>query len=121
LAHRVGTIRPVAPRLTRIVPSLEGLAPFQIAFVVRDLERAAREFDARLAAGPWRGWVLVVDSVAAVTAEMEATGHPAIARIHSFGAAGDGAAAYYDTAEALGFLVEAVEPPGAMPPVDFTL
>jgi indolepyruvate ferredoxin oxidoreductase alpha subunit len=29
----------------------------------------------------------------------------------SFGAAGDVAAAYYDTAEALGFLVEAVEPP----------
>jgi hypothetical protein len=63
----------------------------------------------------------VVDSLAAVTAEMAAAGHPAIARIHSFGAAGDGAAAYYDTAEALGFLVEAVEPPGAMPPPDFTL
>ncbi len=39
-----------------MVPSLEGIAPFQIAFVVGDLERAAREFDARLAAGPWRGW-----------------------------------------------------------------
>jgi methylmalonyl-CoA/ethylmalonyl-CoA epimerase len=63
----------------------------------------------------------VVDSVAAVTAEMEAAGHPVIARIHSFGAARDGAAAYYDTAEALGFLVEAVEPPSEMPPVDFTL
>lgn len=63
----------------------------------------------------------VVDSLAAVTADMEAAGHPAIARIHSFGAAGDGAAAYYDTADALGFLVEAVEPPGEMPAVDFTL
>jgi hypothetical protein len=42
---------------------------------------------------------------------MEAAGHPAIARIHSFGTDGDGAAAYYDTADALGFLVEAVEPP----------
>ena len=161
-----------------MVPSLAGLAPFQIAFVVRDLERAAREFDARLSAGPWRGWVFgpqgegreyrgrpsawtlklalngrvpqyeliepltgpsihadwlaergegfqhvayVVDSLAAVTAEMEAAGHPVVARIHSFGAAGDGAAAYYDTADALGFLVEAVEPPGAMPPVEFTL
>jgi len=40
-----------------MVRSLAGLAPFQIAFVVHDLERAAREFDARLAAGPWRGWV----------------------------------------------------------------
>jgi hypothetical protein len=52
---------------------------------------------------------------------MEAAGHPVIARIHSFGAGGDGAAAYYDTAEALGFLVEAVEPPAEMPLTDFTL
>jgi hypothetical protein len=36
-------------------------------------------------------------------------------------AAGDGAAAYYATADALGFLVEAVEPPSEMPAVDFTL
>ena len=57
----------------------------------------------------------------AMTAEMEAAGHPVIARIHSFGAAGDGAAAYYDTAEALGFLVEAIEPPSARPSTDFTL
>jgi hypothetical protein len=44
---------------------------------------------------------------------MEAAGHPPIARIHSFGQDGDGAAAYYDTADALGFLVEAVDPPAA--------
>jgi methylmalonyl-CoA/ethylmalonyl-CoA epimerase len=161
-----------------MVPSLEGRAPFQIAFVVADLERAAREFDARLSAGPWRGWIFgpqgrgreyrgplaewtlrlalnnhspryelieplegpsihadwlnergegfhhvgyVVPSLAQTTGEMEAAGHPVIARIHSFGAAGDGAAAYYDTTEALGFLVEAVEPPAAMPPTDFAL
>jgi hypothetical protein len=161
-----------------MVPSLEGLAPFQIAFVVSDLERAVRQFDARLAAGPWRGWFFgpqgqgreyrgepaewslklvlndrspqfelvepmtgpsihadwlaehgegfhhlgyVVTSVAQTTAEMEAAGHPAIARVHSFGAAGDGVAAYYDTADALGFLVEAVEPPAQMPSTDFTL
>ena len=130
--------------ITRIVRSLEGLAPFQIAFVVGELERAVREFDARLAAGPWRGWVFgpqgkgreyrgepsewtlrlalndsspqyeliepldgpsihadwlaergegfhhvayVVESLDAVTEEMEAAGHPAIARIHSFGPA----------------------------------
>jgi methylmalonyl-CoA/ethylmalonyl-CoA epimerase len=164
--------------VTSLVPSLAGLAPFQIAFVVRDLERAVREFDARLGAGPWRGWVFgprghgreyrghpaewtlrlvlnsrspqyeliepldgpsihadwleergegfhhvgyAVESVEQTTAEMEAAGHPAIARIHSFGAAGDGAAAYYDTAEALGFLVEAVEPPARMLPTDFNL
>ena len=63
----------------------------------------------------------LVDSLERTTAEMEAAGHPVIARIHSFGAAGDGAAAYYDTAEVLGFLVEAVEPPAEMPPIDFTL
>ena len=146
--------------------------------MVRDLERSAREFDARLGGGPWRGWLFgpqgryreyrgepadwtlrlalndrapqfeliephdgpsihadwlrehgecfhhlayVVQSVERATAEMEAAGHPAIARIHSFGADGDGAAAYYDTADALGFLVEAVEPPSQMPPIDFTL
>jgi hypothetical protein len=161
-----------------MVPSLAGLAPFQIAFVVRDVERAAREFDAQLAAGPWRGWVFgpqgqgreyhgqpaewvlrivlnnrspqyelveplagpsihadwlaergegfhhvgyVVESLERTTAEMEAAGHPAIARIHSFGADGDGAAAYYDTAKTLGFLVEAVEPPAEMPPTDFMI
>jgi len=64
-----------------MVPSLEGLAPFQFAFVVRDLDH----------------------------------------RIHSFGADRDGAAAYYDTADALGFLVEAVEPPARMPAPDFTM
>jgi hypothetical protein len=161
-----------------MVPSLEGLAPFQIAFVVHDLERAAKAFDASLAAGPWRCWLFgpqgegreyrgepaewtlrlalsnrapqyeliepvqgpsihadwlrergesfqhvayVVESLERTTAEMEAAGHPVIARIHSFGAASEGAAAYYDTAEALGFLVEAVEPPSAMPPPDFNL
>ena len=165
-------------RFRTVVQSLEGLAPFQVAFVVRDLERAARAFDTRLAAGPWRGWVFgpqgqgreyrgraaewtlklalnsrspqyelieplegpsihadwlaehgdgfhhlgyVVPSLERTTAEMEAAGHPVIARIHSFGRAGDGAAAYYDTAAVLGFLVEAVEPPSEMPPSDFTL
>ena len=161
-----------------MVPSLAGLAPFQIAFVVEDLERAAREFDARLGAGPWRGWIFgpqgqgreyrgrpadwtlrlalnghspqyeliqpldgpsvhtdwlaergesfqhvayVVASLEQTTKEMEAAGNAAVARIHSFGADGDGAAAYFDTADALGFLVEAVEPPSRMPPPDFTL
>lgn len=63
----------------------------------------------------------VVRSLEQTTAEMEAAGHPVIARIHSFGADGDGAAAYYDTADTLGFLVEAVEPPVQMPPADFIL
>jgi catechol 2,3-dioxygenase-like lactoylglutathione lyase family enzyme len=161
-----------------IVPSLARLAPFQLGFVVRDLERAVQEFDETLGAGPWRGWLFgpqgqgreyksqpaewtlrlalndrspqyeliepqqgpsihadwlaergegfhhlgyVVPSLERTTAEMEAAGHPVVARIHSFGRAGDGAAAYYDTAEALGFLIEAVEPPSEMPPADFML
>jgi methylmalonyl-CoA/ethylmalonyl-CoA epimerase len=160
-----------------VVPSLAGLAPFQLGFVVSDLERAVREFDSKLAAGPWRGWLFgpqgegreyngrpaewtvrlvlnggnpqyeliepqqgpsihadwlaqrgagfhhvayVVASLDRITTEMEAAGHPAVARIHSFGADGDGAAAYFDTAESLGFLVEAVEPPQRMPPTDFS-
>jgi Glyoxalase/Bleomycin resistance protein/Dioxygenase superfamily len=63
----------------------------------------------------------VVRSLDQTTAEMEAAGHPVIARIHSLGADGDGAAAYYDTADALGFLLEAFEAPVRMPPTDFTL
>ena len=66
-------------------------------------------------------WVILSPPPPVTTAEMEAAGHPVIARIHSFGADGDGAAAYYDTAETLGFLVEAVEPPSQMPPTDFIL
>jgi methylmalonyl-CoA/ethylmalonyl-CoA epimerase len=157
-----------------MVPSLQGLAPFQLGFVVRDIERAAAE----LGAGPWRGWLFgpqgqgreyrgraaewtlrlalnertpqfelieplegpsihaewleergegfqhvayVVPSLERTTSEMEAAGHPVVARIHAFGAAGDGAAAYFDTVDALGFMVEAVEPPARMPPTDFTL
>jgi hypothetical protein len=161
-----------------VIPSLAGLAPVQIGFVVRDLEEAARRFDALLAAGPWRGWVFgpqgegreylgapaewtlrlvlndpvpqyeliepltgpsihadwleergeslqhvgyVVPSLAQATAEMEAAGHPVASRVHSFGLDGDGAAAYYDTVETLGFFVEAIELPARMPPTDFTL
>lgn len=40
-----------------VAPSLAGLAPFQVGFVVRDLERAVQEFNATLGAGPLRGWL----------------------------------------------------------------
>jgi catechol 2,3-dioxygenase-like lactoylglutathione lyase family enzyme len=160
-----------------VIPSLDGRTPFQLGFVVPDLEDAVRRFDA-LGAGPWRGWLFgphgrdrehrgkpaewtlrlaltggspqyeliepvsgpsiheewlrdrgggfhhvgyVVDSVARTTSEMAAAGYPAVARVHSFGAEGDGEAAYFDTVEALGFYVEAVVPPTQMPPVHFTL
>jgi catechol 2,3-dioxygenase-like lactoylglutathione lyase family enzyme len=161
-----------------VVPSLGGRAPFQIAFVVPDLDEAVRRFDATLGGGPWRGWLFgpqgegrehrgapaewtlrlvlsshgpqyeliepvagpsihaewlaehgggfhhvgyVVDSVQQTTTEMEAAGYQAAARIRSFGADGDGDAAYYDTVDALGFYVEAVEPPARMPPIEFVL
>ena len=160
-----------------LAPSLAGLAPFQLGFVVRDLERTVQEFNATLRAGPWRGWVFgpqgqgreyngrpadwtlrlalndrspqfeliepqdgpsihadwlaergegfhhvayVVPSLEQLTTEMEAVGHPTVARIHSFGAESDGAAAYFDTVKSLGFFVEAVEPPRRMPPIDFS-
>ena len=159
-----------------MIPSLEGRTPFQLAFVVSDLEDAVRQFDV-LGAGPWRGWLFgpqglgrehrgkraewslrlaltsgspqyeliepvsgpsihaewlhdrgggfhhvgyVVESLAGTTSEMEAAGYPPVARIHSFGADGDGEAAYFDTVGALGFYVEVVVPPARMPPVEFT-
>jgi hypothetical protein len=40
---------------------------------------------------------------------------------HSFGADRDGVFAYYDTAEALGFIVEAVELAGELPEPAFPL
>ena len=63
----------------------------------------------------------VVESVAQTTSEMAAAGYAAVARIHSFGADGDGEAAYFDTVDALGFYVEVVAPPAQMPPAEFTL
>jgi methylmalonyl-CoA/ethylmalonyl-CoA epimerase len=62
-----------------------------------------------------------VASVAETTAQMAAAGHPAIQAGHSFGADRDGVFAYYDTMQALGFLIEAVEPPGALPEPAFRL
>lgn len=58
-----------------MVSSLQGLAPFQIGFVVSDLERAAREFDARLGSGPWRGWLFGPQGQAASTADARPSGH----------------------------------------------
>jgi methylmalonyl-CoA/ethylmalonyl-CoA epimerase len=162
-----------------VVTAFEGRVPFQIALVVRDLERAVRDFDGVLPSGPWRGYVFdresvagceyhgkvadwsfrlvlndsrpqyelieplsgsniysdwldtrgeglhhvayVVASVDETTAQMAAAGHPAIQSGHSFGAERDGAFAYYDTAEALGFIVEAVEPPSGLPEPAFRL
>jgi methylmalonyl-CoA/ethylmalonyl-CoA epimerase len=63
----------------------------------------------------------VVESIAETTAQMTVAGFPAIQTGHSFGADRDGVFAYYDTADALGFMIEAVEPPGALPEPAFRL
>jgi methylmalonyl-CoA/ethylmalonyl-CoA epimerase len=162
-----------------VLTAFAGLVPFQFALAVRDLERAVRDLDAVLGAGPWRGYVFDADavqgreyhgqpadwscrlvlndrrpqfelvepltgpniytdwlesrgegmhhiayavpSVEETTAQMAAAGHPVVQSGHSFGAEDDGAFAYYDTAQALGFLIEAVEPPGRMPDPAFRL
>jgi hypothetical protein len=143
------------------------------------MERAVRDFDGVLGAGPWRGHVFdadsvegreyhgqptnwsfrlvlndrrpqfelveplagpniyadwldargeglhhiayVVASVSETTAQMTAAGHAVIQSGHSFGTDRDGVFAYYDTTEALGFVIEAVEPPGGLPEPAFRL
>jgi len=40
-----------------VIRTLAGLAPFQLAFVVHDLEVAAQRFDAVFGIGPWRGYL----------------------------------------------------------------
>lgn len=162
-----------------MLAAFAGRVPYQVAFVVRDLERAVHDLDALVGAGPWRGYVFdpemtegleyhgrradwsarvalndhrpqyelieplvgpniysdwldahgeglhhvgyVVASIHEATAQMTAAGHPVIQRGHSFGADRDGAFAYFDTAEALGCILEAVEPPDRMPDPSFTL
>jgi catechol 2,3-dioxygenase-like lactoylglutathione lyase family enzyme len=62
---------------------------------------------------------IVVASVAEAAAQMADAGFPALQSGSGFGPDGSGTYAYFDTAAALGLMVEAVEPPTSMPPVDF--
>jgi methylmalonyl-CoA/ethylmalonyl-CoA epimerase len=62
---------------------------------------------------------VIVESVEATTKEMHAAGYETIMAGDGFGADGDGSYAYFDTADALGFVIEAVEPPSKMPGADF--
>jgi len=62
---------------------------------------------------------VVVESVEGVVDRMKRAGYPVIQSGSGFGAAGDGAYAYFDTRDRLGLIVEAVEPPTRMPPVEF--
>ena len=62
---------------------------------------------------------IIVDSVRKTVAQMEAAGYPLVHSGRGFGPQRDGAWAYFDTTQALGLMLEAVEPPTSMPPVDF--
>ena len=76
----------LAAKLSRVIRALAGLAPFQLAFVVRDLEAATERFNAVLGAGPWRGYLF--DDAAAGDTDIGDTSFRA-------GAIDDGAAADY--------------------------
>ena len=58
---------------------------------------------------------IVVDSVRETTTQMETAGYPLIHYGAGLGPRNDGAWAYFDTTEALGLLIEVVEPPTNMP------
>lgn len=62
---------------------------------------------------------VVVDSLAEEVAGMTEAGYPVIQSGSGFGAGGDGAYAYFDTAADLGVIVEAFEPPRSLPEPDF--
>ena len=61
---------------------------------------------------------VIVESLVEATARMAAGGYDAVQTGAGFGAAGDGAYAYFDTIRDLGCYVEAVEPPERMPEPD---
>ena len=62
---------------------------------------------------------VIVESVAAATAHMEAAGYERIQSGAGFGTGGDGAYAYFDARRELGLVLEAVEPPRRMPDAEF--
>jgi methylmalonyl-CoA/ethylmalonyl-CoA epimerase len=61
---------------------------------------------------------VIVASLETAVERMAAAGYQAIQTGAGFGAAGDGAYAYFDTVADLGCFVEAVEPPANMPDPD---
>jgi methylmalonyl-CoA/ethylmalonyl-CoA epimerase len=62
---------------------------------------------------------IIVDSVPAAVGQMKEAGYPVVQSGSGIGPKRDGAWAYLDTTDALGLMVEAVEPPTSMPPVEF--
>jgi catechol 2,3-dioxygenase-like lactoylglutathione lyase family enzyme len=63
---------------------------------------------------------VIVESVADAAAEAVAAGHEVVSSGAGIGPERDGAWAYIDTSAALGLMIEAVEPPTSMPPVERT-
>jgi methylmalonyl-CoA/ethylmalonyl-CoA epimerase len=61
---------------------------------------------------------VIVDSVDGTVAQMTDAGYDTIQTGSGLGPERDGAYAYFDTTRALGFVVEAVEPPTSMPEPD---
>jgi len=62
---------------------------------------------------------IIVDSVRETIAQMARAGYPVVHSGAGIGPRHDGAWAYFDTTDALGLMLEAVEPPTSMPPVEF--
>ena len=62
---------------------------------------------------------IVVDSVLETIAQMARAGYPVVQSGAGIGPQRDGAWAYFDTTDALGLMLEAVEPPTRMPPIEF--
>jgi hypothetical protein len=61
-----------------------------------------------------------VASVSDAIQEATAAGYDVVQSGAGIGPKRDGAWAYIDTSAALGLMIEAVEPPSSMPPVEFT-
>jgi methylmalonyl-CoA/ethylmalonyl-CoA epimerase len=56
-----------------------------------------------------------VDDIATAITEMQALGYEVVQSGRGLGVDGDGAYAYFDTVDALGCMLEAIEPPGRLP------
>ena len=62
---------------------------------------------------------VIVESVSVAVAESISAGYAVVQSGSGIGPKRDGAWAYIDTSEALGVMIEAVEPPTSMPPIEF--
>jgi methylmalonyl-CoA/ethylmalonyl-CoA epimerase len=62
---------------------------------------------------------IIVESVSSAINQAAAAGYEVVQDGSGIGPERDGAWAYIDTTRDLGLMIEAVEPPSSMPPVDF--